>query len=413
MLKKLIFVLFLTAFLVLPFFISAQNEVYLVEIDGEIKAGTFEYLKRVNKLAEKAGADYLIIKLDTPGGLLNPTKDIVNLLLESKTKSIVFVNKQGGWAYSAGTFILLSADFAFLHPTASIGACQPQEMFSQNDADNKVVEGMVSWIKSLARTQDRNIDIAEKFVRENLTLIGEEAKESNIVDGVVENLDQLLAKINLEQAEIIKIEATAIEKFFDLLSHPYLVSLFLILGGLGLIFAFQSGEFELSGISGLILLLIGLWGMGVITFNVLGLIFLGLGLFLIILEILEPGFGIFGFLGIASIIFGIFTLEGEPLLSPGIFDRVTMFVLGAVLAITVLFIIISQRAIKAIKKKPLTGVESLVGLEAEVIKEINPLGKVVLKNETWSAKSIDGKIIAAKTKVKIVKIEGNTLFVRP
>ena len=390
---------------------ESESLAYLAEIDGEIKAGTLQYLKRAVREAEKAEAEYLIIKLDTPGGLLKSTKDIIDLLLETETKTVVFVHKEGGWAYSAGTFILLAADFAFVHPAASIGACQPQEMFGQGEVGDKVIEGTVSWIKSLAETQERNSEIAEKFVRENLTLTGKEAEEMGIIDGTAKNLDELFFKLGISEPGIMEIKPTPIERFFDFLSHPYLISLFLTLGGLGLIFVFRTGEFELTGFLGLILLFIGLWGMGVITFNFLGIIFLALGIFLLLLEVFQPGFGIFGFFGIVSLLFGIFTFQGEPFLSPKIFDAMTMMVLGAILGIAILFIIIGRGVVRTLKTKPKTGPEALIGLEAEVIKELNPIGQVRLREEIWQAKSIKDEIIPKNSKVKIVKIEGNTLFV--
>jgi len=389
-----------------------ETLIYLAEIDGEIKAGTLQYLKRVVREAEKAEAEYIIIKLDTPGGLLKSTKDIIDLLLKTEIKTVVFVYKEGGWAYSAGTFILLAADFAFVHPESSIGACQPQEMFGQEEkVAEKVIEGTVSWIKSLAEIQKRNSEIAEKFVRENLTLTGQEAKEIGVIDETARNLDELFLKLEIYEPKIIKIQPTPIERFFDFLSHPYLISLFLTLGGLGLIFAFRTGEFELTGILGLILLLIGLWGMGVITFNFLGIIFLALGIFLLLLEVFQPGFGLFGFLGIISLLFGVFTFQGEPFLSPQIFEAVTMIVFGAIVGIGILFIIIGRGVVKTLRTKPKTGPEALIGLEAEVIKELNPIGQVKLREEIWQAESINGETIPEKSKVKILKVEGNTLFV--
>jgi len=419
MVRKLVF-LIIFGLLFFSFFFSFQKVnsqpesqlIFLAEIEGEIKAGTLQYLKRVVKEAEKAEAGYLIIKLDTPGGLLKSTKDIIDLLLKAEIKTVVFVHKEGGWAYSAGTFILLAADFAFVHPEASIGACQPQEMFGQEQkVAEKVIEGTVSWIKSLAEIQKRNPEIAEKFVRENLTLTGKEAKEAGIIDETTKNLDELFLKLEIFEPKITEIKPTPIEKFFDFLSHPYLISLFLTLGGLGLIFAFRTGEFELTGILGLILLLIGLWGMGVITFNFLGIIFLVLGIFLLLLEVFQPGFGIFGFLGIISLLFGIFAFQGEPFLSPQIFDAMTMIVFGAIIGIGILFIIIGRGVVKTFRTKPKTGPEALIGLEAEVIKELNPIGQVNLRGEIWQAESISGETIPEKSKVKIIKVEGNTLFV--
>jgi len=395
---------------------TGQNElplVFLAEVDGEIKTGTFQHLRRAIREAEEEGADYLVIKMDTPGGLLQSTRDIVDLLLATPVKTVVYVHKEGGWAYSAGTFILMASDFAVVHPEASIGAAEPRIMAGEvMETDPKLVEGMVSWIKTLAERSQKNQEIAEKFVRDNLTLTGREAKELGAVNETARDLDELFLKLEIIGPEIIKVQPTASERFFDFLSHPYLISLFLTLGGLGLIFAFRTGEFELSGILGVIFLLIGLWGMGTIQFSVFGLILILLGLFLLILEVFEPGFGIFGGLGIVSLALGVFVFEAEPFLFPGIFEAMTMVVLGAVLSVAALFIIITRGTVKALKTKPQTGSESLIGLEAEVIKELNPAGQVKMKEEIWSAKSENLEKVQEGEKVKIVKVEGNTLLVQ-
>jgi membrane-bound serine protease (ClpP class) len=416
MIKKIILAIICSGFLLTPF-LKAEvfgQAIFLAEIDGEIKAGTHQYLKRVIKLAEEEKAEYLIIKLDTPGGLLKATKDIVDLVLATPVKTIVFVHKEGGWSYSAGTFILLAADFAISHPEASIGAAQPREMAIDKikETDPKIIEGMASWIKSLAEANQKNPEIAEKFVRENLTLTGKEAKEPGIIDETAKNLEELFFKLNISEPKITKISPTAVEKIFDFLSHPYLVSLLLTIGGLAIIMAIRTGEFELTGIIGVISLLIGLWGIGIMTFSFLGIGLILLGLFLLMMEIFEPGFGIFGIAGTIAILLGIFTFEAEPFFSPQFFDAMTMLVIGAALAICILFVIIGRGVAKTLKSKPKTGPEALIGLEAEVIEELKPLGRVKIKEETWLAESLDGKNIPQKSKVEIIKVEGNTLIVK-
>jgi len=416
--QKIIFLLLVGILFFSGFFsdssVYAENNlIFLAEVDGEIKTGTFQYLRRAVREAEKENADYLVIKMDTPGGLLQSTRDIADLLLASKIETVVFVHKEGGWAYSAGTFILMAADFSVVHPEASIGAAEPRTMAGEvMETDPKLVEGMVSWIKTLAERNQRDSEIAEKFVRENLTLTGKEAKDAGIIDYTARDLNELFIKLGIIKPEIKKIQPTVSERFFDFLSHPYLISLFLTLGGLGLIFAFRTGEFELSGILGLLFLLIGLWGMGTIQFSVFGIILILFGLFLLILEVFEPGFGVFGGLGIVSLALGIFVFEAEPFLFPGIFETMTMVVLGAVLSIAVLFIIITRGTVKALKTKPQTGSEALIGLEAEVIKDLNPTGQVKIKEEIWSAKSENLQLIPKGEKVKIFKVEGNTLLVQ-
>jgi len=419
-LKKLSFLSFLLFLFFVSFFpsqkINSETEnqlIYLAEIEGEIKAGTFQYLKRVIKLTEKEKADYLLIKLDTPGGLLKSTRDIVDLILASPVKTIVFVHKEGGWAYSAGVFILLSADYAISHPQASIGAAEPRIMIGQKaENDPKIVSGMVSWIKSLAEKNQKNSEIAEKFVKENLTLTGKEAKELGVINETAQNLEEFFLKLGISKPKIKEISFTPTEKFFDLLSHPYLISLFLTLGGLGLIFAFRTGEFELAGILGLIFLLIGLWGMGVIQFSVFGIALILLGIFLLMIEIFQPGFGIFAVLGIISLIIGIFSFGTEPFLSSKIFESLTMIVFGALIFLVILFIIIGKKILKTLKEKPKTGPEALIGELGRVIKILDPIGQVELKNEIWSAKGIDKKRIQEGEIIEVVQVEGNTLLVK-
>jgi len=298
------------------------------------------------------------------------------LFLATPVKTVVFVYKEGGWAYSAGTFILLAADFAIVHPEASIGAAEPRTMAGEvREADPKVVEGMASWIKSLAERNQRNSEIAEKFVRENLTLTGKEAKEAGIINETARNLDELFLKLEISEPKIIKIQPTPIERFFDFL-------------------------------------LIGLWGMGIIQFSIFGILLILLGLFLLIMEVFQPGFGIFGGLGIVSLILGIFTFEAEPFLSPQIFEAMTMIVFGALLAICILFVIIGRGVVKSLREKPKAGPEALISEVALVRITLDPAGRVEVKGEIWLAQSLDGKTILKGTKVEIVKVEGNTLYVK-
>lgn len=394
--------------------VEGYNRVYLAEIEGKIKAGTYQYLKRVIRLAQEGKSDYLIIKLDTPGGLLKPTKEIVDLILASPVKIIVFVHQEGGWAYSAGTFILMAADFAVVHPRASLGAAQPQMPNGEAmEVNQKMIEGMASWVRSLAKINQRNTEIAEEFVRDNLTLTGQEAKEIGIIDETAVNLDELFLKLNIKEPEIRVISFTLSERFFNFLSHPYLISLFLTIGGLAIVISIRTGEFEVSGIVGIVTLLIGLWGFGVITFSFLGVGLILLGSLLLFMEIfIEPGFGIFGVGGAAAIVLGIFTFEAEPFFTAELWDPIRMIVLGAALAICIFFVIIGRGVAKSIKTKPQTGSESLIGLRVEVIKELSPRGRIQVKQETWSAESLNGETISKESKVEIVKIEGNTLYVK-
>lgn len=418
--KKTFFfgLLIFTLFLLFAFVgnVPAQTGqlVIVAEVNDEIKAGTVQYLARTIRIAEQERADYILIKLDTPGGLVMATREIVDLILETEITTIVFVYREGGWAYSAGTFILMAADYAIVHPNASIGAAEPVILGAGEGASEKMVEAMASWMESLAEKQGRNTETAEKFVRENLTLTGREAKERGVIDNIAKDVNEIIfQQLGIIDVEFFTIKFTFIDRLFNFLSHPYLVSLFLTIGGLALIMAIRSGEFEITGIVGIIALLIGFWGMGFITFSFLGIGLLLLGLVLLLIEMFgEPGFGILGIIGTIAIVLGIFTFGAEPFFTPEFFDATTMIVIGAALSLCLFFVIMGKKVAKIFKSKAKTGAESLIGLEAEVVKELNPYGSAKIEQEIWSAKSVDNEPILKGEKVEIIKVEGNTLIIK-
>lgn len=406
------YILLLAVFLItIPFFVDASPRAYLAEIDGEIKAGTVQYINRAIIEAELGKADYLVITIDTPGGLVDSTKRIINSMIETDVKTVVFVGRSGGWAYSAGTFILMAADYAFVHPEASIGAAEPRVM-GESEGDTKMIEGMASWMESLAIRNERDGDTAKRFVTENLTMNGSGALSAGVIDGTAINLNELFSVMDIVDPEMIPVQQNFFEKVFDLLSHPYLVSLFLTLGMLGLIFAFRTGEFEISGVVGLILLAIGLWGTGVINFSVLGIILLLLGVFLLAAEFFgSPGFGVLGVLGVISLLLGILNFGAEPLLAPSIFDFATLFTIGVLISLLIFIIITSRGVITTFRTKPTFGPESLLGKKGKVIETISPFGRVDVNKESWSARSEDDERIEKNSIVVVTKVVGNTLTV--
>ena len=398
-------------FITIPFFVDASPRAYLAEIDGEIKAGTVQYINRAIIEAEIGKADYLVIIIDTPGGLVDSTRRIINSMIETDVKTVVFVGRSGGWAYSAGTFILMAADYAFVHPEASIGAAEPRVM-GESEGDTKMIEGMASWMENLAIRNERDADTAKRFVTENLTMNGSEALSAGVIDGTAVNLNELFSVMDIVDPEMIPVQQNFFEKVFDFLSHPYLVSLFLTLGTLGLIFAFRTGEFEIFGVIGLILLAIGLWGTGVINFSVLGIILLLLGVFLLAAEFFgNPGFGFLGVSGVISLLLGILNFGAEPLLAPSIFDFATLFTIGVLISLLIFIIITSRGVITTFRTKPTFGPESLLGEKGKVIETISPFGRVDVNKESWSARSEDDERIEKNSIVVVTKVVGNTLIV--
>ncbi len=407
---------FLSLFLFFGFFcfynntsLAANNSplVYIIEIDGDIKAGTSYSIKKAIKKAEKNSADYLLIKLNTPGGLVSSTKEITDAILDTHVDVIVFVNQEGRWAFSAGVFILMSADYMVVHPTASIGAAQPIP------ADEKMIKSMASWMNSLAETNNKDGIFAKRFVKENLTLIGTEAYNYNIIDAVALNIDQLFIKLNIENPEIRMIESSLLEKALNFLSNPFLMGLFLMLGTMGLIMAFRTGELCITGFISIFFLLIGIWGLGIISINLLGIILIGLGLVILGVEIFaEPGFGLLGLLGTGIIILGIFSIEKEPFFSGQITDPAILVVLGSAITLSALFLFIGKKTTKSVLKKPESGAESLINKKVVALKDFDPLGLIEIEGLKWTAKSIENKSIKKEDDLIIVQIKGNTAYVK-
>lgn len=394
--------------------VTGPPRVLVIDVEGEIRAGTTQFVKRSLRKAEVGGFNLLLIRINTPGGLLKATEEISRLLLDSNVKTVVFVHKSGGWAFSAGTFILLSAEVSASHPNASIGAAQPR-VLGMGDAaepDEKIIGASSVWIKSLAEVRGHDPVVAEKFVRENLTLSGQEAYEKNVVNFIASSTDELLGKLGLENAIIEEVSPNLLERVLSFLSISYLVPLLLGIGSLGLFFVFRTGEFEV-GIFAVIALLLGLWGMGAINLSVMGSVFLILGIILILVEVfVAPGLGIFGITGTFAFLFGVLTFAEEPFL-PGVLTQPTFWLAaGAALAVSVFFIILSRLLIKTLRSKAKAGSDALMGDTAVVTEKLSPYGRVEINNESWVAKEISGKgVIRVKEKVRVVKIQGNTLIV--
>jgi membrane-bound serine protease (ClpP class) len=393
---------------------NSQTVAYQLDIRDDIKAGTALDVARAISRAEHNNAEHLIITIDTPGGLLQSTRDIVSSMSRSSVPISVYVDQPSGWAFSAGTIILMAADGAYVHPTASIGAAQPFSPEGGNEIqEEKAQEATAAWIRSLAIEKDRDADIAEKFVTENLVLAGDAALEAGVVDATPVDLTVLAGELGVSVGSIELIEPTLTGRVLNVLSDPFLVSLFLTLGSLALLLAIRSGEFEISGAIGIMLLLIGLWGIGVIEFGFLSVGLLVLGAVLIMIELFdEPGFGIFGVAGIVSIIAGTLTISEEPFFEPQLLSASGIIVIVTLLLALLLFGIISRALARSIRSKPSSGPESLRGRQAVVEEALQPAGRVIVDTESWRARLDDGRQRAKKGEtVYIRSTEGNTLVV--
>ncbi|MBU3965484.1 nodulation protein NfeD [Patescibacteria group bacterium] len=396
---------------------SLPNEpalVVAIEIDGDIRAGTVEFIKRALAKAERENADLFLIRLDTPGGLLKATQDISRLILDSPVKTAVFVHKRGGWAFSAGAYLLLSAQIAAAHPESSVGAAEPRLLGLEHTekGDTKITEASVSWIKRLAEIRGKNAEVAEKFVRENLVVSGKEALERRIVDFVALDTADLLKQLGMADARVVNVEQSFFETLLSFFSIPQVVPLLLTIGALGLIFAFRTGGFEI-GVVAAFALLMGLWGIGAISVSHLGIALFALGIALLTAEFFAPEFGVFGIMGAISLVCGIIFFGYEPLSSPVFLNAATYFAIGIVIGLIIFFVVVGRLTVKTMRSKPKSGLEALVGREGIVLEELSPYGRISVDAQTWRARSVTGETVYSRAKVEITGFSGNTLLVNP
>lgn len=303
--------------------VSAQAEtVYLVDVHDTIDLGLAPYVKRVIDEATDAGAEGVILDVNTPGGRLDAALQMKNAILDSRIPVIAFINRE---AFSAGALIALAADEIYMTPGAVIGAATPVDQEGE-EASEKVVSGVRKDFKALAEVRGRNPQVAEAMVDQAvaveglveegklLTLSTQEALEWGYAEGEVEDLPALLEALDLEDAQVIETSPSFAENLVRFLTHPIVASLLLSLGALGLLVEVTSSGFGVPGLAGATLLALFFWGhflAGLAGWEGVALVVVGLALIGVEVFVI-PGFGVAGVLGIAAFLGGIFiSLIGE------------------------------------------------------------------------------------------------------
>jgi membrane-bound serine protease (ClpP class) len=412
--------------------IAQSSNVLVVEITDTIDQSTVELLKESMQQARNDNSKAIVLLLDTPGGGLQQTFDIADIINESEIPVVGYVYPSGSVAWSAGTFILMSTHIAAMADYTIIGSCQPVEITAEGTkyiTESKIINALVSWIQTRAEMYGRNQTIAAKFITENLDLNATSAKENGVVEYISPSIDQLLIDINgtsIPTSEGIIILDTVgakqivyspslkiqILKFF---SNPILTSLLLILGIFTLIFGISSPGYG-AEVFGVIAILLSLIGSGFVI-PILSIIFIIIGCLLLIIEIFAtPGFGVIGIGGVILLLFGgIFLIPSYSttrwvISMDWINDAIIVLVATAVI-IAIFFIFLLYKIIQVRKKKAAVG--TFVGETAKTIDRISPdkSGYVRFKGELWYATS--DTIIETNKKVIIIQKDESTLKVKP
>ena len=397
--------------------------VLLLKVDGVINPIKERLIARTIRQAEEDGATLVIIELDTPGGLLGSTFDIVKDLLESPVPVAVYVSPRGARAASAGTFITAAGHFAVMAPGTNIGAATPISGGGEDLPDtlaSKVENDAAARIRAIAEERGRNQDKLEDTVRKASSFTAREAVELNVVDFIAENLDDLLAQLDGKEVDTAsgprvldtrdldrrRINKNLLENFLELISDPNISFILLTIGGLGIVIELFNPGLIAPGVIGVIFLLLAFLALGNLPVNWAGVAFILVAIVLAVLEVQVSGWGILGVGSIVSFIIGALVLFGgsSPTM-PSV--GVNLYLVGSiagVLALTLLYVARVMYQSRRAGREPLG--PSLVGVSATVTSELAPRGVIRVGSETWTAVSEDGNVISVGEQVKVSKVGG-------
>ncbi|MDZ7333008.1 MAG: nodulation protein NfeD [candidate division KSB1 bacterium] len=413
-------------FLAIQFALAqAAPQVEVIQIKGgTINPISADFIISAIEQAEKNRSQCLIIELDTPGGLISATQDIVKRMLASNIPLVVFVYPSGAGAVSAGVSITIAAHFAVMAPGTNIGAAHPVGIGKTDSADvgiQKATNWWATFNRSIAEKRGRNADWIESAVRQSQSITEKQALEMNVIDFICPDRDSLLilldgkiAKVDTGNVVLMTKNATIIEhqmnwraKILDMISNPSIAYILLMLGILGMYFEFSNPGAILPGVLGGIFLILAFFAMQQLPINVAGILLILFATLLFILEIKVTSYGILTIGGIVSMLLGSLMLFKS---TPSISVHLPLsLILAVTLATSAFFIFAIYMALRTHRKKVTTGKEGLVGEIGIAITNIEPEGEVRVHGEYWKASSQEK--IKKNEPIKVIDVSGLKLIV--
>ena len=407
-----------------PLFLFAQK-VISININGSINPASAEYIHNAIEKAENEKAQCLLIHLNTPGGLLTSTRDIVGDMFKSTVPVVVYVFPAGAHAGSAGVFITLAANIAAMAPGTNIGAAHPVSLQGMPDTimSEKIANDAAAFIRSIAVKRNRNIEWSQEAVRNSVALSEKEALEANVINYIADNDKDLLTQIDGKQIELdggtktLKTKNASVEnyemgffqKVLNGLSDPNIAYMLMMIGFFGILFELFNPGLIFPGIVGVIALIFAFYSMSSMPVNYAGLSLIIFGIILFLLEIKIISHGLLAIGGALSVLLGsLFLFRNIPGEN---FASVSYSVIFAVTAVTTLFFLfVVGMGIKAQRAKPVIGMETFIGKTGEVIGQLEPKGIIKVNGEIWNAESLSDKINIGE-KIIVRAIKNLTLYV--
>lgn len=404
--------------------VPAGPLVHHVRWDDAITPVTRKYLSESIERAELDGANALLIALDTPGGLLDATRDIVSDFYESRVPVIVWVAPSGARAASAGVFLTMAAHVAAMAPGTNIGAASPITMGgagADSTLSHKMFEDTAAFIRSIAERRGRNVEWAEQAVREAKSITETEAVELDVVDFVARDVDDLLRQsegratdtpdgdqvIRVEGARVVFHEMGLRFRLLALLANPNVAYILLMFGIYGIFFELSNPGNIFPGVVGVIFLILAFYSLQTLPLNLAGLALIVVGLVLFILEANIPSYGLLTIGGIASTVLGAVMLFDSP--DPAL--RASLSVIIPLTIVSSLFFAIAVGlAIRTLRSKPTTGREGMIGLRGTAHTALALKGVVEVHGELWNA--VAEELVERNEPVVVTGLEGLLLRVR-
>jgi membrane-bound serine protease (ClpP class) len=410
----------------------AQNKYAVVELSGSVNPIVAQYLTEAMEKAAEEGNQFIVIQMDTPGGLMDAMREIIKSILTSKIPVVVYIYPKGAQAASAGGFIMLASHVAAMAPGTEIGAMHPVSPmldFMKKDRqgdpegvmEKKVLNDTIAYARSLAQKRGRNVDWAVDAVSRAISNSYIEAHKAGVIDIIAEDMNDLLKKLNNRTIDLngerftfktsdiqeIKYLMTWKQKMVNRFADPQIIFLLFILAIAGIGIEFKNPGMFVPGIVGGVALVLFLLGIRIIPINGLGLILIILAFTLFILELKFQSYGLLTAGGIVSFFLGATILFDSPLPGGGI---PVSSIIAMILVVLAFVFLVVRSIINVHKAQVTTGREGMIGEEGVALSDFNGAGKISVHGEIWNAE-FPGDV-KKSDKLVVESINGMTLIVR-